>query len=263
MISGELMGRLGNQMFIIAAAHSLAYDNKDSVVFPDSLTGITPTIKEAQLHKNTILRKLKYTNDLSFVKYVHVEPSNHSYLQIEYKEDMFLKGYFQSEKYFNHNRQKILELFSPQKQIDNFLNNKYADIINSDNSVSVHVRRGDYLKLSEFHAVLGKEYYDKAMSKYHGARFVFFSDDIEWCRSTFNSDDCFFVDKQDDVLDLYLMSKITNNVIANSSFSWWGAWMNENKNKTVVCPSRWFGPQNSHLIRKDLTPTSWNVIILE
>ena len=69
-----------------------------------------------------------------------------------------------------------------------------------------------------------------------------------------------FIEKQDDVLDLYLMSKITNNIIANSSFSWWAAWLNENEDKVVVAPKVWFGPKNQHLNRKDLTPEEWILV---
>ena len=90
--------------------------------------------------------------------------------------------------------------------------------------------------------------------------FAFFSDDIEWCKQTFEGDNNVFVEKQDDVLDLYLMSKITNNIIANSSFSWWAAWLNENKDKTVISPKEWFGPRNQHLNRRDTTPEGWVII---
>jgi len=263
MISAEIAGRLGNQMFIIAAAHSLAIDNEDQAVFPGSIICLHPPTKsETRLHRNTILRNVHYTNDLSFVKNVYVEPANHGYAKIDYKPNSYLRGYFQSEKYFKHNREHILELFSPQKQIEEHLSKKYEALIDNEDCVSVHIRRGDYLKLSEFHAVLGKEYYGKAMDKYHDANFVFFSDDIEWCKQTFKGKNFTFIEKQPDVLDMFLMSRICHNIIANSSFSWWGAWLNQIDAQTVVAPSRWYGPKNSHLQRKDLTPPSWDVMIL-
>ena len=79
-------------------------------------------------------------------------------------------------------------------------------------------------------------------------------------QKTFKGDNNIFIEKQDDVLDLYLMSKIKNNIIANSSFSWWAAWMNENKDKKVVAPSVWFGPKNMHLSKEDLIPKEWKVL---
>ncbi len=256
-----MMGRLGNQMFIAAAAHSLALDNDDKVVYPNFLNGIIPTTREISIHRRTILRKLKYTDNLSFVENVYSEPPDHSYAEIPYKKNMFLRGYFQSEKYFKHNRQEILDLFEPQQEVERFLLKKYSNLIENKKCVSIHVRRGDYLKLSEFHAILGERYYDVARENFSSEHtFVFFSDDIEWCKQTFPGDKNVFIEKQDDVLDLYLMSKITNNIIANSSFSWWAAWLNEDENKVVVCPKEWFGPRNQHLCRKDLTPDNWITI---
>ena len=261
MISCEMAGRLGNQMFIVATAHSLAIDNDDRVLYPYSIEGMCPTPKETAVHRQTIFRNLDYTNNLSFLKFVHSEHPDMKFQEIEYKENLLLRGYFQSERYFKHNREQILKLFSPQRQIIEFMNKKYKNLIDSEECVSIHVRRGDYLKLSDFHNVLGKKYYHKAMKEYDGAKFIFFSDDIDWCRETFKDTKFVFIEKQPDVMDLFLMSKITHNIIANSSFSWWAAWLNENEKQTVICPGKWFGPKNSHLVTKDLTPSAWNVII--
>ena len=170
-------------------------------------------------------------------------------------------GYFQSEKYFKHNRDKILELFKPQEKINKFLLKKYSNLINNEKHVSVHIRRGDYLKFSDYHTNLNKDYYYKAMNYFKDEyKFIFFSDDIEWCKETFTNKNNIFIEKQDDILDLYLMSKIKNNIIANSSFSWWAAWLNENENKKVIAPSTWFGFKNGHLDKKDLLPKEWKII---
>jgi len=263
MISCEMMGGLGNQMFIAATAYSLALDNNDEVVFPLSISGITPTAYKTMLHRKTILRKLKYTDDFRFIKYFHSERPDHTFHPIDFRKNLMLRGYFQSEKYFKHNRKEILKYFEPLEQIDIFLNKKYSSLINNEKVVSVHVRRGDYLKLSDYHAIIGKEYYDKAKKQFTDEHvFVYFSDDIEWCKETFKDVNSVFIEKQDDVLDLYLMSKIKNNIIANSSFSWWAAWLNTNENKKVICPSSWFGPRNRHLdvAKKDLIPEGWFVI---
>jgi len=262
MIAAETMGRLGNQMFIVATTHSLAIDHDDTAIFPESVICVTlPTFKETSIHRSTVLRKIEYTNDLSSLKYVYNEKPDQSYNPIDYKENLFLKGYFQSEKYFKHNRKAILDLFSPIPQIEQLLEKKYKDLIYNKNAVSVHIRRGDYLKFSDHHAIMGNEYYSEAMDKFPSdSTFVFFSDDIKWCKQTFKGDNYVFIEKQDDVLDLYLMSKITNNIIANSSFSWWAAWLNENEDKVVVAPKVWFGPKNQHLDRKDLTPEEWILV---
>jgi hypothetical protein len=110
---------------------------------------------------------------------------------------------------------------------------------------------------------MGKEYYDRAKEHFTNNHvFVFFSDDIGWCKETFKDGNNIFIEKQDDVLDLYLMSRIPNNIIANSSFSWWAAWLNNNASKKVIAPSSWFGPSNNHLkiAKKDLIPDVWQKI---
>ena len=135
MISAEMLGRLGNQMFVAAATHSLALDNGDEAVFPNSISGITPTDRETMLHRKTIFRKLKYTDDLSFIEWLHAESPDHTHGPIEYKNNLFLKGYFQSEKYFKHNRNAIIELFEPLKQIDDFLERKYRTLDKQGRSI--------------------------------------------------------------------------------------------------------------------------------
>jgi len=259
MIAAELLGRLGNQMFIISTAYSLALDNNDKCVFPYKSSGIIPSDKQTQIYFKTIYKNLNFTDSFNFIENTHYEPEDQSYLKIDYKPNLLLKGYFQSEKHFSHNREKILELFKPIKEVENFINKKYDKIFTED-YVSVHIRRGDYLRLSDYHTVLNKEYYDKSMSLFKDKSFVFFSDDIEWCKNTFNNDKNIFIDNQDDVLDLYLMSKIKNNIIANSSFSWWAAWLNQNKDKQIIAPKNWFAHKNSHLNIKDLIPENWIVI---
>ena len=115
--------------------------------------------------------------------------------------------------------------------------------------------------------MLDSEYYSKALEHIGGVGTIFvFSDDIEWCEKNINLGEgkkIVFVKDQSDVEDLWLMTKMTNNVIANSTFSWWGAYLNQNENKKVVAPSKWFGPKrtkNNMLETKDLLPEKWIII---
>jgi hypothetical protein len=260
-LSGDIVGRLGNQMFIIATTYSMAIDNKTIAIFPKTIGGMAPTEKETSIHRKTILRNVEYGDDFSFIEYMYTEAPDQSYTELSYRPNVLFRGYFQSEKYFKHNRKRILDLFKPTEETESLLSKKYSDLIKNRKCVSVHVRRSDYLDLTEYHAVLGENYYVSAMEKFtDDYNFVFFSDDIEWCKETFKNQNNIFIEKQDDVLDLYLMSKIPNNIIANSSFSWWAAWLNENENKVVISPKEWFGPRNYHLSRKDLTPEEWIII---
>jgi len=122
----------------------------------------------------------------------------------------------------------------------------------------LHVRRGDYLQLPTHHPTCTIDYYHKALANFDGKVLVF-SDDIDWCRKTFQDPRFEFVKGNLDYIDLYLMSMCKNNIIANSSFSWWAAWLNDNKDKKVIAPKKWFGPAISHNTM-DLYPKKWRLL---
>ena len=111
------------------------------------------------------------------------------------------------------------------------------------NVVSLHVRRGDYLLLSNFHHNLESSYYKNAINQFPiDTKYLVFSDDINWCKTIFDGDEYIFVENQSDIMDLYLMSLCKHNIIPNSTFSWWAAFLNKNNNKKIIVPSIWFGP---------------------
>ena len=169
--------------------------------------------------------------------------------------DTQLTGYFQSPKYFNHIKESIVKLFSPPEETNSYIAAKYGNL---DNFVSLHIRRGDYTKLSEHHHNLDIKYYLNAIDYFQGHNFMIFSDDIEWCKEHFNfSPDSIFVEGEEDFVDLHIMSKCKHNVIANSTFSWWAAYLNTNPDKTVIYPDKWFGPKNSQFSTRDLFPNDW------
>ena len=255
MITANLMGRLGNQMFQIAAAHSLAIDNNDKAVFPIIPQGTIPTAQEQLFYVSTILNNVTYGYDFSWIKSVYKEPE-FCYNKIPYQNDIMLNGYFQSERYFVDNAKAIRSLFSTNDYIESRLE-KYSSICN-DSHVAVHVRRGDYVEQSDTHANLAEHagYYQKVFEHFKGKKIVVFSDDIEWCFKTFGND-CLYVSNENDVVEMFLFSRIPNKAIANSSFSWWGAWLGENKESNIIAPSTWFGPNNSHLETKDVIPNRW------
>ena len=134
----------------------------------------------------------------------------------------------------------------------------YLEPINKSNSVSLHVRRGDYLNLKNI-GVLDVDYYIKAVEyirkNVEKPTFYIFSDDLEWCKNSLGFlDDCIYVDwTQTEIDDLKLMSFCRHNIIANSSFSWWGAWLNQNPKKTVIAPKGWLlnDPDSSNVILSD------------
>jgi hypothetical protein len=172
---------------------------------------------------------------------------------------LLLDGYFQSEQYFAHRRREILDLFSTTSYIEDRLK-KYDDLLSND-FVAVHIRRGDYVSLSDVHANLCEHttYYDAAFDMFKGKKKVFFSDDWQWCYQNFGPDNI-YIKNENDVVEMFLFSKMPNKIIANSSFSWWGAWLGENENSRIIAPQKWFGKDNSHLSTESVIPPRWTKI---
>jgi hypothetical protein len=247
MISCKLQGGLGNQMFQISAAHALALRNNDLACFNLS-TCYTPLQgNEANMYSDTLFSKLCNTKNLNIEK-IYNEPK-FSFDEIKYEDNLQLNGYFQSEKYFSDYKKEIIDLFQlPTNKIEKPINNL----------TSVHVRRGDYLKLQDYHSVLSKDYYLKAMDII-GGNFIFFSDDMDWVKDNFKGDNIIYSNNYDETLDMTLMSLCDNNIIANSSFSWWGAYLNKNENKRVIAPKNWFGLTGPKDIQ-DIYPKDWIIL---
>jgi hypothetical protein len=210
-----------------------------------------------EFYVKNILRKIEFAElKKSYLSYT--EP-NFNYTEIpDIKSDVKLIGYFQSEKYFINYRKEILELFNIDNESKKFINEKYSKILNLDNC-SLHVRRGDFINLQNYHVLQTVDYYKKSIEIMGNDKFyVIFSDDIKWCKENLNFiKNKIFISGNHDYIDLYLMSLCKNNIMANSTFSWWGAWMNNNPNKKVIIPSKWFGNSNSHLNTVDLYCNDW------
>jgi hypothetical protein len=249
------MGGLGNMMFQIATAHSVAIrDNKEMIC---DIRDMQIPHKPYTFYTNNILRNVKFSNDL--INLNHMGEGGFHYTPIpKIDGNVKLVGHFQSEKYFTNYKTEILKLFEIDDTTKNYLLEKYGVIINQD-TCSIHIRRGDYLGLPTHHPTQSIDYYKNAIQivgeKKH---FLVFSDDIEWCKENFNFlNNKTFISDNKDYEDLYLMSLCKNNIIANSTFSWWGAWLNNNENKKVIIPSKWFGVYNSHLNTNDLYCDKW------
>ncbi len=227
-------GRTGNSMFQAATTIAQALRNKAGFQFPN------------WVHQDDF-NIARYHFILSIKpEYTYEEPHFH-YAPIPYKKNMNLHGYFQSEKYFKDFEDKIKEAFEP----------KYNYRFRED-TCSIHVRRGDYLIHEGCYTILGDRYYEKAMSISGCKKFLIFSDDIAWCKTQFVGSEFEFSPEKDPVKDMARMMKCKNHIIANSSFSWWGAWLNRYEDKTIIAPGNWFGPKLSptHDI-KDLIPEDW------
>lgn len=241
---------LGNQLFCIATTLNLAYKNKVNPVFEFS-DGQAP-------YKDNIFKNLTFTNQINTHNF-YKEPYFH-YKQINYSPGLSIEGYFQSEKYFLENRKDILETFRIPNQTLDYINDKWGDLLKLNNKVSLHIRRGDYLlpQYSSHHPAQNLDYYSSAIKHFdENSNFLIFSDDIEWCKENFIGSQFNFIEGNPDYIDLWVMSLCDHNVIANSSFSWWGAWLNQNPNKIVIAPKKWFGPSYQNVNDNDLIPESW------
>ena len=249
------MGGLGNLLFQIAASYSISLrDNKKLIC--DTRNMSVPH-KPYSDYVDNIFRKVSFSNYIENLSIIN-EPGFH-YSDIPHIQgNVKLVGYFQSEKYFSNYRNEILNFFEIDEKTKNYLFEKYKTILDEE-LCSIHVRRGDYVRLNEYHPTQSIDYYKNAIKiigedKY----FLIFSDDIEWCENNFEFiEKKIFISNNIDYQDLYLMSMCKNNIIANSTFSWWSAWLNDNKNKQVIVPKKWFGDAYSHFNTDDLYCDNW------
>lgn len=239
-VTPRLKGGLGNYLFQVSASLSTSIrDNKELIV---NLSDISVIHSPIDTYKTNIFKKLKFVEDNdNFFIHEPIQPI--SYSEIPNGDyNIKLNGYYQNELYFKHLRKEILDLYEIDDETSNYITKKYSNILIGE-TCSLHVRRGDYVAKSDFHTLQSIEYYKEAISIVgENINYLIFSDDIEWCQENLNFiKNKTFINGNLDYQDLYLMSMCSHNIIANSSFSWWGAWMNNNENKKVIYPSKWFG----------------------
>lgn len=294
MVIVEINSGLGNQMFQYAAAKALSmhlktdlyldvswYNNSESAQTPRNFELIVYPIQSQYANQETVEKLIRPSNDGIINKIKHrinrskpihkqwafIEPHFHFYPDFfEASSPIYLSGYWQSEKYFSPVAQQIRQLFSLDINQGHTCFSTYQKIKSSPNSVSLHVRRGDMVRnpeVAKIHGSCNLDYYQRCMRKIEELvqtpEYFVFSDDPVWCKENLQSDFpiSFVTDNSGDksYLDIQLMRHCKHQIIANSSFSWWGAWLNSNPNKVVLAPLNWFAnsPNNTH----DLIPDSW------
>lgn len=266
-ISIKLQGGLGNYMFQIACvySYSMKYNKKSFFTINDSVS----VHKNIEIYKSNIFNKINLVNDKKIAEKLTIynEPHFH-YTQIpEISGNVYLNGYFQSEKYFEGFNDEIKQLFLPDlltvEQLKKLALNKYNVDLTLTNTCSIHIRRGDYLMYPHHHPVQTMNYYMKAIKLLpKDSVFLIFSDDIMWCKENFPNipEKFIFIDNQSDYEDLMLMTLCKNNIICNSTFSWWSAWLNLHEDKIVIAPSKWFGSAYANNNTKDLYCAKWILI---
>lgn len=290
MIAVKLMGGLGNQMFQYAAALRLARLHHTSVVmdlgffeniadtdtprhyelncFNIDASFLSPTRRPSDpqpsytgargkllLARHKVLHKAwKLYRESGFTFDPHVT---------QLPDNSYLIGYWQSEKYFKTIRKIILDDFS-FRDIPTGKNKLFLETISGCEAISLHVRRGDYISnpnANSFHGTKGRDYYDQAVSlvcqRCTNPVLYVFSDDIDWCKRNlqFDARTIYVEGNTKGCEDLRLMQACKHNIIANSSFSWWGAWLNRNPDKIVVAPKIWFNDES--IDTSDIIPKEW------
>ena len=193
-------------------------------------------------YTKNIFRNLNFDN--SKIPTVRINEQTWSYYKTNhlYTEPTEFYGYYQSSKNFLNFRDEIQKLFLPTEEFKNKLKSLYPNIFNP-NSVSIHVRRGDYLGISEILPVLDKRYFDFCVKDFENSDIFIFSNDKEWVKSNLNYSNSVVVEGLEDYEELWAISLCNHNIMSNSSFSWWGSYLNLNENKKVYVPNIWFGPK--------------------
>lgn len=253
---------LGNTLFQISTA--FAYAKRFDKDLQLSKKIYSPSTHEPlDNYLNTIFQDLDFCENDIFIedKIVKYNEPSFSYNEIPNVEgSIYLDGYFQSLRYFDDFENDIKGLFhlKTESKYDSYLKN----------SCSIHIRRGDYLTHSYAHPQQSKEYFKKAVNWVGlDKTFLIFSDEIDSIKSSNFCEEIgiinyVYVEDQDSYQDLSLMSRCENNIIVNSTFSWWSAYLNNHENKIVIYPKKWFTEVysnniGSNITPKDLFPKDW------
>jgi hypothetical protein len=286
------MGGIGNQMFQYAAARRLAHVHNvplklDLNWFDDckadsprpyelhvyAITALFAskeeirglTMSDASRWRSLFMRFAGPANPYRWRAYVRERHFHFDPDILKLQDDVYLDGYWQSEKYFKDIEDIIRQEFTVKGEPD-ARNRQTADMIKGSEAVSIHVRRGDYVtnpSTGKYHGICSLDYYRKAMamiaSRVKDSQFIAFSDDPAWVKDNLTSVyplTCIDFNGPDRAnMDMHLMSLCKHHIIANSSFSWWGAWLCTNPDKIIIAPKKWFN--NQDINTTDLMPEKW------
>lgn len=254
------LGRLGNQMFQYASLRGIAARRGYDFGIPPS--AFSDIWLEHQLFEVFELPHLNPKNikllDNGYAPVAKERSFEFDELLFnQCPNDITILGYFQSEKYFNHIADSIREDFTFRSHILGPCQEMMSGV---GDAISLHVRRTDYTT-NPNHTALSIKYYEKALQNFsEDSTVIIFTDDVEWCQQQelFAPDRFMIAENNPNSVDMCLMSLCKGHIIANSSFSWWGAWL-ANSSK-VVAPNVWFGPENKDKSTKDLIPSRWIVV---
>jgi hypothetical protein len=291
MITIRINGGLGNQMFQYATAKYLTF-KCNTEVFLDIDEFNVYKLRKFELdkynleyaiikEKNVSSQKVLNPNS-SFIKILKIfrleKLVKNYYFErnllfdkkvLKLSDGNYLEGFFQCEKYFYNIRQVLLKEFTLKEELSEYSRNikEKLEKKNKNKKVSLHIRRGDYISNNTTNIVHGLcdiDYYNNAISYLNNKLEIFdiyvFSDDLLWAKENLQYKNIYFIEnetKRPAHEDIYLMSLCDCNIIANSSFSWWGAWLNQNKEKIVIAPKKWFSDSKMQEESENIVPEKW------
>jgi hypothetical protein len=279
----KIIGGLGNQMFQYAYAKALEENGFNVKIDISAFKTYklhggyqldkynidlnSSTIEENNLfYRDNIFKKVLNKLGIKNSKIIKERNLLFDETLLKVEDNNYIDGYFQCEKYFINIKNVILEQFLLKTDLSDYAKVLKDKIINSKNSCSIHIRRGDFTNKtnSNIHGCCSLDYYNKSVeilnSKLDSVNYFIFSDDIKWVKENLNISNATYIDDETKRIpheDIYLMSLCKNNIIANSSFSWWGAWLNKNESKIVIAPKRWFVHKELESFSKDIVCESW------
>lgn len=249
-IIGNLQGQAGNHFFQIAATCALAWNNDAQAFFPQ-LASIPSEFRH-------YFSRCKIAPPNQEISYEWTEPE-FRYHSIPYQRNMKLNGYFQSWKYFEGYRDQLLTLFAPTKRDLHYIQKKYASLLNNKNTVGIQLRY--YFEDPYTYPQYGKDFLEKAMALFpETSTFVVSSNRIEFAKSQISPEGrtIIFLENEPSYIDFYLLTLCQHNIISNSTYGWWSAFLNTNLDQIVVCPSYW-----SAYDTEDLCPNNWIKVTAE
>ena len=240
------LGRLGKQMFQYASLRGLAQKHGyDYCLPPEEVIGTTDdTVKNSDITMFECFNIPDAPRNITNFPKV-MERVNYNLDELLWDrcpDNVSLFGYFQTEKYFKHIEQDIRNAFTFVDEIMQPSEDAFRENFGNSEVVSLHIRRTDYVQLQNHHPLVSIDFYEKSLDLLpQELSVMIFSDDINWCKSQkmFDQDRFIFVEGNNSGVDLCLQSLCTYHIIANSSFSWWGAWLS--KSKKIIAPSNWAG----------------------
>jgi hypothetical protein len=278
-----LKGGLGNQLFVIASTILLGKKmarpirfvtswykpsqqkfnfpengarSIDSQEFPNIASILEKSNRFSQWCLYNIF-KLSQKFDNKLIRNICLNLDMHSYQTIK-KNTLLVYGYMLNSEILNNNRNEVLDLFSLPTEVEASIQKRIQKLrIKHKRIVAVHVRRGDRLEKKRIESVLSRQYFSKCLKLFNpdAYRFLFFSDDIAWCKENYKDLNIIFFDESNPIISLKAMSYCDDFILSPSTFSWWAAWMSRSPEKRVVIPKPYF--QNASTVWDGLKQQNW------